>query len=172
MDVIGDFAYPACRGVQRDARPARRGRPARAHWIAAGAHARPGHRRRRARPLQRAHGRDVRLPRHQIEAKRRTPGDDVLTALVQAEEDGDRLSRRSSWAKMYAVRQRGTSRRCRYRQRAAGAVAPTCSAAAAAAPDLLPNAVNELLRYDGPNQFVRRIAVQPYTIDGTTIAPR
>ena len=29
-----------------------------------------------------------------------------------------------------------------------------------ARPDLLPNAVNELLRYDGPNQFVRRIAVR------------
>ena len=38
-------------------------------------------------------------------------------------------------------------------------------------PELLPNAVNELLRYDGPNQFVRRIAVQPYMIDDTRSRP-
>ena len=50
---------------------------------------------------------------HQIEAKRRTPGDDVLTALVQAEEDGDRLSRTSSWARWSRCTWRGTSRRCR-----------------------------------------------------------
>jgi len=39
-----------------------------------------------------------------------------------------------------------------------------------ARPDLLPNAVNELLRYDGPNQFVRRIAVRSHTLGGRTIA--
>lgn len=38
-------------------------------------------------------------------------------------------------------------------------------------PELLGNAVHELLRYDGPNQFVRRIAVDPLEIGGRTIAP-
>jgi cytochrome P450 len=37
-------------------------------------------------------------------------------------------------------------------------------------PDLLPNAVNELLRFDGPNQFVRRIAVRPTTIGDRSVA--
>ena len=108
---------------------------------------------------------------HQIEAKRRTPGDDVLTALVQAEEDGDRLSRRARGPGGHAVRGGARADDVADRQRAAGAAAPTRPAGAVAvAPDLLPNGVNELLRYDGPNQFVRRIAVSR-TIDGTTIAP-
>jgi cytochrome P450 len=37
-------------------------------------------------------------------------------------------------------------------------------------PDLLPNAVNELARFDGPNQFVRRIAVQPMALGDRGVA--
>jgi cytochrome P450 len=40
-----------------------------------------------------------------------------------------------------------------------------------AEPSLWPNAVNEFLRWDGPNQFVRRIATQPIERGGRTIEP-
>ena len=37
-------------------------------------------------------------------------------------------------------------------------------------PTLLPNAVHELARHDGPNQFVRRIALAPRQVGGRDIA--
>jgi cytochrome P450 len=40
-----------------------------------------------------------------------------------------------------------------------------------AEPALVANAVHELLRYDGPNQFVRRIAVRPLALGDRDIAP-
>jgi cytochrome P450 len=40
-----------------------------------------------------------------------------------------------------------------------------------AEPELLPNAIHELLRYDGPNQFVRRIALREMTLGERTVAP-
>jgi cytochrome P450 len=38
-----------------------------------------------------------------------------------------------------------------------------------AQPDLIGNAIEELLRFDSPVQFTRRIALQPFEIDGERI---
>ena len=46
---------------------------------------------------------------------------------------------------------------------------PTSSGGSGATPTLVPQAVVELLRYDGPNQFVRRIAVEDLEFDGGTV---
>jgi cytochrome P450 len=108
----------------------------------------------------------------EIERKRRSPADDVLTALVLAEDGGDRLSRDELVAQVVTLYVAGheptmsligTGLLALLRQ-------PEQLALLRARPDLLPNAVNELLRYDGPNQFVRRIARQPIHLEGRVIA--
>ncbi len=109
---------------------------------------------------------------HQIEAKRAAPAGDVLTELVQAEEDGDRLTRDELVAQVVTLYVAGheptmavigTGLLALMRQ-------PDQLALLRSRPDLLPNAVNELLRYDGPNQFVRRIALRPMVIGDRSVA--
>jgi cytochrome P450 len=108
----------------------------------------------------------------EIERKRRSPADDVLTALVLAEDGGDRLSRDELVAQVVTLYVAGheptmsligTGLLALLRQ-------PEQLALLRARPELMPNAVNELLRYDGPNQFVRRIARQPIALDSRVIA--
>jgi cytochrome P450 len=109
----------------------------------------------------------------QIEAKRAAPADDVLTALVQAEEDGDRLTRDELVAQVVTLYVAGHEPTMSLIGNGLLALLrqPDQLALLRARPDLLVNAVNELLRYDGPNQFVRRIAVQPLALGDRTIAP-
>jgi cytochrome P450 len=109
----------------------------------------------------------------QIEAKRAAPADDVLTALVQAEEDGDRLTRSELVAQVVTLYVAGHEPTMSLIGNGLLALLrqPDQLALLRARPDLLPNAVNELLRYDGPNQFVRRIALQPLTLGDRSIAP-
>jgi len=175
MDVIGDFAYPLPVAVFNEmlGMPAEDAPQVRA-WIAAVA--------RMLDPVidDEEHGRCNVLMNEmydyldtQIEAKRRAPADDVLTALVQAEEDGDRLTRDELVGQVVTLYVAGHEPTMSLIGNGLLALLrhPTQLALVRSRPDLLPNAVNELLRYDGPNQFVRRIAVQPYRIDDTTIAP-
>jgi cytochrome P450 len=175
MDVIGDFAYPLPVAVFNDVlglpdEDAPRVRT----WIAAVA--------RMLDPVidDEEHARCNVLMNEmydyldtQIEAKRRAPADDVLTALVQAEEDGDRLTGDELVGQVVTLYVAGHEPTMSLIGNGLLALLrhPAQLALVRSRPDLLPNAVNELLRYDGPNQFVRRIAVQPYTIDDTTIAP-
>jgi cytochrome P450 len=175
MDVIGDFAYPLpvavfneMLGLPDEDTPQVR------TWIAAVA--------RILDPVidDEEHARCNALMNEmydyldtQIEAKRRAPADDVLTALVQAEEDGDRLTRDELVAQVVTLYVAGHEPTMSLIGNGLLALLrhPAQLALLRSRPELLPNAVNELLRYDGPNQFVRRIAVEPYTIDDTTIAP-
>jgi cytochrome P450 len=107
-----------------------------------------------------------------IEVKRAAPADDVLTALVQAEEDGDRLTRDELVAQVVTLYVAGHEPTMSLIGNGLLALLrqPEQLAQLRAHPDLLPNAVNELLRFDGPNQFVRRIALQPTTIGGRPVA--
>jgi cytochrome P450 len=109
----------------------------------------------------------------QIEAKRAAPADDVLTALVQAEDDGDRLTRDELVAQVVTLYVAGHEPTMSLIGNGLLALLrqPDQLALLRDRPDLLANAVNELLRYDGPNQFVRRIAVQPLTLGDRSIAP-
>jgi cytochrome P450 len=106
-----------------------------------------------------------------IGQKRTHPADDVMTQLVQAEEDGDRLSTDELLAQLVTLYVAGHE--------------PTTALVGNGLlllmqqpdqlrllrerPDLIGNAVQELLRLDGPNQFVRRITVRPTVIGGRTI---
>ncbi len=107
-----------------------------------------------------------------IEVKRAAPADDVLTALVQAEEDGDRLTRDELVAQVVTLYVAGHEPTMSLIGNGLLALLrqPEQLALLRAQPDLFPNAVNELLRFDGPNQFVRRITLQPTVIGGRPVA--
>ena len=107
----------------------------------------------------------------QAELKRRDPTDDLMSQLIHAEEDGDRLNREELMAQLLTLYVAG-------HEPTAGLIGngmvamlrqPDQLALLRSEPDLLKNAVLELLRYDGPNQFVRRITTQPTEVGGTEI---
>jgi cytochrome P450 len=107
----------------------------------------------------------------QAEHKRAAPADDLMSAFVHAEIDGERLSQEDLIAQLVTLYMAGHE--------------PTASLVAAGtlallrAPDqmarlqtdrsLLRNAISELLRYDGPNHFVRRITTSPTVLSGTVL---
>ncbi len=108
----------------------------------------------------------------QAERKRADPTDDLMSALVHAEIDGERLSEEDLVAQLVTLYMAGHE--------------PTASVIAAGtlallqAPDELTrlradrsrlrNAVCEFLRFDGPNHFVRRITTRS-TVIGETELP-
>lgn len=97
----------------------------------------------------------------QAEEKRSNPTDDLMSSLVLAEEDGVRLTHEELMAQLLTLYVAG-------HEPTAGLVGNGMLAMLQSGeqwrlltsqPDLLKHAVNELLRFDGPNQFVRRIAL-------------
>ena len=106
-----------------------------------------------------------------LEAKRREPGDDLLTALLHAEDDGDVLSTDELLDQVNLIFVaghettvnligNGTLALLHHRRQLERL---------AAAPELLPTAVDELLRWDSPVQFSRRILLHDLDFGGTTI---
>ncbi len=109
-----------------------------------------------------------------IDWKREHPADDLLTALIRAEEDGDRLSPdelRDQVVLLFIAGHEttvnlignGTLALLRH---------PDQLARWRDDPALDANAVDELLRYDSPVQFSRRITIEPLEIGGRTIPAR
>lgn len=100
------------------------------------------------------------------EEKRRHPTDDLLSELVHVQVDGEVLTHTELIAQLVTLYMAGhepvTS------LIGAGTLAllrhPDQLARLRAEPDLLRNAVSELARYDGPNQFVRRITTRPTVV--------
>jgi len=107
------------------------------------------------------------------ELKRAHPGEDVLSALVTAEIDGERLSEGDLIAQLVTLYVAGHEpTTALIGNGTVGLLAhPDQLARLQADPALVPNAVQELLRYDGPNQFVRRIALEPMTYGDRDIRP-
>jgi cytochrome P450 len=108
-----------------------------------------------------------------IEWKRRNPDDDLLSAMIAAEEDGDRLTHeelRDQVVLLYLAGHEttvnlignGTLALLRHRDQLERLVAD---------PALDANAVDELLRYDTPVQVSRRITMTEVEIGGQTIGP-
>jgi cytochrome P450 len=107
-----------------------------------------------------------------IEWKRRNPADDLLSAMIAAEEDGDRLTPaelRDQVVLLYLAGHEttvnlignGTLALLRHRDQLDRLVAD---------PALDANAIDELLRYDSPVQVSRRIAMTEIEVAGETIA--
>jgi cytochrome P450 len=103
--------------------------------------------------------------------KRANPADDLLTALIAAEDDGDALSDDeliSQTLLLYIAGHETTVNLI-----AGGTLAllrnPDQLELLRADPTLAAGAVEELLRYDSPVQASRRITLEPVSIGGTTI---
>jgi cytochrome P450 len=108
----------------------------------------------------------------QADRKRAEPADDLMSALVHAEIDGERLSQEDLVAQLVTLYMAGHEPTASLI--AAGTLAllhaPDQLALLRADPSLLRNAVCEFLRFDGPNHFVRRITTRP-TLLGTIELP-
>lgn len=107
----------------------------------------------------------------QAEAKRRAPADDLLSYLVHAEDGEERLSHEELMAQLVTLYMAG-------HEPTASLVAngilallrqPDELARLRDDPSLVRNAVCELLRFDGPNQFIRRVTTEPRVIGGRDV---
>jgi cytochrome P450 len=98
--------------------------------------------------------------------KRDNPADDLLTALIAAEHDGDRLTEDELVAQVLLLYVAGHETTVNLIGNGAIALLrnPDQLALLRARPDLAANAVEELLRYDSPVQQSRRITLAPHTI--------
>jgi cytochrome P450 len=162
LDLIADFAYPLpveifCQmlGIPEEDHPIFR------HWVNGIA--------RSLDPVMAADERErlraefkemMAFLEELVDAKRGRDDDDVLSGLVHAEEDGRSLTHAELLAQIVTLYVAG-------HEPTAGLVGngmralftfPDQWAKLRADRSLLRGAVTELLRYDGPNQFVRRIA--------------
>jgi cytochrome P450 len=103
--------------------------------------------------------------------KRSNPADDLLTALITAEDDGDALSDDELIAQTLLLYLAGHETTVNLI--AGGTLAllrnPDQLALLRTNPGLAESAVEELLRYDSPVQASRRITLEPVTIRGTVI---
>ena len=108
----------------------------------------------------------------QADRKRADPSDDLMSTLVHAEIDGERLSQEDLVAQLVTLYMAGHEPTASLV--AAGTLAllrePDQLARLRADRGLLRNAVSEFLRFDGPNHFVRRITTRP-TVVGDTELP-
>ncbi len=107
-----------------------------------------------------------------VRSKRESPADDLLSALVQAQDDGDLLSDQeiTSMAFLLIVAGHETTVNLIANGTYALLRHPEQLAALRADPSLLPGAIEEFLRYDGPvNIATLRYTAEPVTIGGTEI---
>jgi cytochrome P450 len=106
------------------------------------------------------------ITRELIAWKRGHPGDDLLTALIAAEHEGQVLSDDELVAQVVLLYVAGHETTVNLI--ANGTVAllrhPDQFALLRAQPDLADNAVEEFLRYDSPVQQTRRITLEPYVV--------
>ena len=106
-----------------------------------------------------------------MEQRRREPQDDMITALMNAEEEGDKLTHEELLGTLMLLLVAGneTTRNLIGNGMLALLKHPDQLQRLRDNPDLLDSAVNELLRYDSPVQLDGRIACEDLEIAGTQI---
>lgn len=117
---------------------------------------------------------DVEMAERTAEAiawKREHPAEDLLTALINAEEDGDALSDAELIAQVVLLYVAGHETTVNLIGNGAFALLnnPDQTELWRGRPDLDENAVEELLRFDSPVQLSRRITLEDYEVDGQVI---
>jgi cytochrome P450 len=108
-----------------------------------------------------------------IENRRQHPRDDLITALVEAEEQGQRLSElelKATCAQLLAAGNETTTNLIGNSVLCLGQ-RPELAARLRAAPDLIPAFVEEVLRYLSPVQYVPRYARERAVLHGSVIEP-
>jgi cytochrome P450 len=103
--------------------------------------------------------------------KREHPADDLLTALINAREDGDALDDQELIAQVILLYVAGHETTVNLIGNGTLALlhAPEQAALWRHDPDLDANAVEELLRYDSPVQLSRRVTLEDYEVAGHVI---
>ena len=109
-----------------------------------------------------------------IAARRKSPGDyesDVLTRLIQGEKDGERLSETELYHQCIFLLNAGHETTTNLIGNGLWALLnhPGELARLRADPALVPAAVEEMLRYDGPIQLNNRRLTEPLALPGTTL---
>jgi cytochrome P450 len=106
-----------------------------------------------------------------IEWKRSEPADDLLSAMIAAEEAGDRLTTEELRDQVILLFVAGHETTVNLIGNGTLSLLrnPDQLAMLRADPELMGNGIEELLRYDSPVQFTRRITLQPVEIDGQHI---
>ncbi|APU14021.1 MULTISPECIES: cytochrome P450 family protein [Actinoalloteichus] len=108
-----------------------------------------------------------------IATKRDDPGDDLLTALIQARDDDDRLSEQELVSMVFVLLLAGHETTVSLISNGVLALLrhPEQLAALTADPGLLPGAVEEFLRFDGPIHLATlRWATTDLTLHGASVA--
>jgi cytochrome P450 len=105
--------------------------------------------------------------------RRARPADDLLTSLLAAEDEGALLDEHELVATCIMVLFGGHETTTNLIANGALALLrhPGELAALRSSPELLPGAVEELLRYDSPVQRMGRVALEPIEIGGARISP-
>jgi cytochrome P450 len=106
-----------------------------------------------------------------FELRRRQPGDDLTTQLVQAEEDGSKLTNEELTANIILLF--GAGHETTVNLIGNGLLAlhrnPEQLAKLKANPQLMPNAIEEFLRYDSSVQVTGRVAMEDIEVGGTMV---
>ena len=106
-----------------------------------------------------------------VSKRRATPRDDLLTAMIRAEEDGGRMSEDELYSTAVLLLIAGNETTTNLIGNGLYALLkhPDQHARVWADPSLIPNAIEEMLRYDSPVQLTSRLAKSNMEIEGTKI---
>ena len=107
------------------------------------------------------------------EERRRDPQDDLLSALLMAEEAGDKLSTDEVFETLNLLLVAGNETTTNLIGNGVLALlrSPDQLEALRADPDLIESGLEEILRYDSPVQATARIALEPVEMHGCTVRP-
>jgi cytochrome P450 len=113
----------------------------------------------------------VRIANEAIEWKRKNPANDMLTALINAEDEGDKLSPEELIAQVILLYVAGHETTVNLIGNGTLALLRDREQLDLwrKRPDLDDNAVEELLRFDSPVQMSGRVTIEDYEVDGTLI---
>jgi cytochrome P450 len=109
-----------------------------------------------------------------LDERRRSPGDDLLTRLVQAEVDGERLTHAETVGFFQLLLLAGSETTTNLVNNAVLCFVenPDQLAHLRERPDLLPSAIEEVLRYRSPLHWMYRLTTREVEMHGRTIPAR